>query len=126
MTASSDPRAPFDPVRSVALGDAADAVAVATLDDAINAIEHLKTRQGGRAAMLLGGIVESSSLVPRDLPQGHRAAVEVVEAADGAEAVSKFKADYSVEYLPTNPWIHQPFEPYDSMRPAALMEKWKV
>ena len=40
--------------------------------------------------------------------------------------VSSFKPDYSVDYLPTNPWIHQPFEPYDNMRPAALLEKWKV
>jgi hypothetical protein len=42
------------------------------------------------------------------------------------KGVSTFKPDYSVEDLPTNPWIHQPFEPYDSMRPAALLEKWKV
>jgi hypothetical protein len=25
-----------------------------------------------------------------------------------------------------SPWIHQPFEPYDSMRPEKLLEKWKV
>jgi hypothetical protein len=31
-----------------------------------------------------------------------------------------------VEDLPTNPWIHQPFEPYDNMRPEKLMEKWRV
>jgi len=42
------------------------------------------------------------------------------------KGLSKFTADYSVEYLPTNPWIHQPFETYDTMRPEKLMEKWKV
>jgi hypothetical protein len=31
-----------------------------------------------------------------------------------------------VESLPTNPWIHQPFEGYDALRPSHLMEKWKV
>jgi len=31
-----------------------------------------------------------------------------------------------VEYLPTNPWIHQPFESYDSLRPEKLLEKWKI
>lgn len=31
--------------------------------------------------------------------------------------------DYFVEQLPTNPWIHQPFEDYDSLRPHQL-ETW--
>ena len=42
------------------------------------------------------------------------------------EGVSTFKADYSVDELPTNPWIHQPFESYDAMRPQQLLEKWKI
>jgi uncharacterized protein len=42
------------------------------------------------------------------------------------KGLSKFTADYSVEFLPTNPWIHQPFETYDSMRPEKLLEKWKI
>ena len=42
------------------------------------------------------------------------------------KGISKFTPDYSVEYLPTNPWIHQPFETYDAMRPEKLLEKWKV
>ncbi len=42
------------------------------------------------------------------------------------KGLSKFSADYSVEFLPTNPWIHQPFESYDNMRPEKLLEKWKV
>jgi hypothetical protein len=40
--------------------------------------------------------------------------------------LSKFTPDYSVEFLSTNPWIHQPFESYDNMRPEKLIEKWKV
>jgi len=42
------------------------------------------------------------------------------------KGLSKFAPDYSVEYLPTNPWIHQPFETYDNLRPEKLMEKWKI
>jgi hypoxanthine phosphoribosyltransferase len=42
------------------------------------------------------------------------------------KGLSKFTADYSVEFLPSNPWIHQPFESYDAMRPEKLLEKWKV
>jgi hypothetical protein len=37
-----------------------------------------------------------------------------------------FTPDYSVEFLPTNPWIHQPFEGYDSLSPDKLLEKWTV
>ena len=39
---------------------------------------------------------------------------------------SSFQADYSVEHLPTNPWIHQPFESYDGLTPDKLLAKWKV
>lgn len=28
--------------------------------------------------------------------------------------------DYYVDYLPDNPWIHQPFEPYENITPAEL------
>ena len=51
---------------------------------------------------------------------------ELRSAVLWTKGVSTFAPDYSVEYLPTNPWIHQPFEGYDSMRPAQLLEKWKV
>ncbi len=36
---------------------------------------------------------------------------------------SQASPDYYVEKLPTNPWIHQPFEDYDSLRPHQL-EAW--
>ena len=51
---------------------------------------------------------------------------ELRTAVIWTKGVSAVQPDYSVDYLPTNPWIHQPFEPYDKLRPAALMEKWKV
>ncbi len=51
---------------------------------------------------------------------------ELRSAVLWTKGVSTFDPDYSVEFLPTNPWIHQPFEGYDSMRPEALLEKWKL
>lgn len=36
---------------------------------------------------------------------------------------SEVEPDYCVDHLPTNPWIHQPFEDYDSIRPHQL-EPW--
>ncbi|MEI6116019.1 MAG: phosphoribosyltransferase, partial [Burkholderiales bacterium] len=44
-------------------------------------------------------------------------------------AVLWFKAhsvvtpDFYVHRLETNPWIHQPFEQYDEMRPGELAER---
>ena len=51
---------------------------------------------------------------------------ELRSAVIWTKAMSAFIADYSVEFLPTNPWIHQPFEGYDAMRPQQLIEKWSV
>ena len=51
---------------------------------------------------------------------------ELRSAVIWTKALSTFEADYSVEYLPTNPWIHQPFETYDSLNPDKLLEKWRV
>ncbi len=51
---------------------------------------------------------------------------ELRSAVIWTKGVSSFMADYSVEFLPTNPWIHQPFEGYDSMKPEQLIAKWSV
>ncbi len=39
------------------------------------------------------------------------------------KASSLVKPDYYVQYLETNPWIHQPFEEYDTMRLGQLVQK---
>ena len=54
------------------------------------------------------------------------AITELRSAVIWTKGLSNFTPDYSVEFLPTNPWIHQPFETYDSLRPEKLLEKWKV
>ena len=51
---------------------------------------------------------------------------ELRSAVLWTKALSTFTPDYSVEFLPTNPWIHQPFEGYDAMRPEQLIKKWSV
>lgn len=51
---------------------------------------------------------------------------ELRTAVIWTKGCSSFEADYSVEALPSNPWIHQPFEAYDSLTPDKLLEKWKV
>ena len=51
---------------------------------------------------------------------------ELRTAVIWTKGVSSFKPDYQVDYLPSNPWIHQPFESYDAMGPDKLLEKWKI
>jgi hypothetical protein len=42
------------------------------------------------------------------------------------KGVSSYTPDYYVETLPTSPWIHQPFEEYDNLRPDGLAKKFAV
>jgi hypoxanthine phosphoribosyltransferase len=60
------------------------------------------------------------------LRNNYQPITELKSAVIWTKGVSTFEPDYSVDYLPTNPWIHQPFEPYDNMRPEKLLEKWKI
>ncbi len=42
------------------------------------------------------------------------------------KGVSVYTPDYYVDMLPTSPWIHQPFENYDNLRPEELKARWNV
>ncbi len=64
--------------------------------------------------------------VVRTLRERYIGISELRTAVIWTKAASTFAADYSVEFLPTNPWIHQPFEGYDTLRPDRLLEKWTV
>ena len=53
---------------------------------------------------------------------------EVRSAVIWVKGCSAFRPDYFVDELPHNPWIHQPFESYDTLRPqqlAAWMKKFE-
>ena len=39
---------------------------------------------------------------------------------------SVIEPDYYVDYLAHNPWIHQPFEPYEQVTAAELAQKWST
>lgn len=60
------------------------------------------------------------------LRRKYPAITELRTAVLWAKGLSSFEADYAVEQLPTNPWIHQPFESYDTLTPEKLKEKWEV
>jgi uncharacterized protein len=51
---------------------------------------------------------------------------ELRSAVLWTKGVSTYTPDYYVELLPTSPWIHQPFEEYDDLRPAGLAKKFQI
>lgn len=58
--------------------------------------------------------------------RGMPAIRELRAAVIWVKGVSSYVPDYHVELLPTSPWIHQPFEEYDNLRPDALAKKFKI
>lgn len=60
------------------------------------------------------------------LHRNYKSITELRTAVLWTKGESSFRPDYSVEELPTNPWIHQPFESYDSLSPDKLLAKWQV
>jgi chromosome segregation protein len=74
---------PYETAIAAAFGAAADAVAVSGLDAAVDAFDHLKTEDLGRAGLLLSGAVETERTEDwPGLPIGARYAVEVVDVPD--------------------------------------------
>ena len=51
---------------------------------------------------------------------------ELRSAVIWTKGISSYQPDYHVELLPTSPWIHQPFEEYDDMRPDKLAKKFAI
>jgi hypoxanthine phosphoribosyltransferase len=87
--------------------------------------EYITMTQGSLhgSLLLVDDLVDSGITLSRviaHLKQRYPAINEVRTAVIWYKACSSFKPDYFVEYLPTNPWIHQPFEVYDAMGPQNL------
>jgi hypoxanthine phosphoribosyltransferase len=64
--------------------------------------------------------------VTRHLSENFSGVTEVKSAVIWVKGTSSILPDYFLEELPHNPWIHQPFENYDGLRPhqlAAWMKK---
>ena len=80
----------------------------------------------GDRVLLVDDLVDSGvtlEAVTRTLPQRYPQITALRTAVLWYKACSVFKPDYFVAYLPENPWIHQPFEVYDSMRPKDVPKR---
>ena len=68
--------------------------------------------------LLVDDLVDSGitlEKVQNHLRVHYPAVTEVKSAVIWWKASSALKPDFYLEHLPTNPWIHQPFEDYDSL-----------
>jgi len=87
--------------------------------------EHMtmtKPRLGDKV-LLVDDMVDSGhtlAAVHAELPRRFPHFTALKTAVLWWKACSTFKPDFYVDYLPDNPWIHQPFEIYDSLRPEDL------
>jgi hypoxanthine phosphoribosyltransferase len=73
--------------------------------------------------LLVDDLVDSGvtlARVQQHLKERYPAITAVRSAVLWYKGCSKVKPDYHVQYLPTNPWIHQPFEEWDTVRPHNL------
>ena len=102
-----------------------------TLQGNLDIARYITTPKGEIAGrvLLVDDLADSGhtlNAVINLLKNSYEPITELRSAVIWTKAVSVFTPDYTVEFLPTNPWIHQPFESYDAMSPAQLISKWSV
>lgn len=77
----------------------------------------------GSHILLVDDLVDSGVTLQQTIPwlkQYYTQIEEIRTAVLWYKACSAIAPDYYVDYLPDNPWIHQPFERYEHMEPAEL------
>jgi hypoxanthine phosphoribosyltransferase len=77
----------------------------------------------GSRVLVVDDMVDSGhtlAMVMAELPKRFPHIASIKSAVLWWKACSVFEPDFHVSYLPDNPWIHQPFEVYDRLRPDAL------
>ena len=77
----------------------------------------------GDSVLLVDDMVDSGhtlAAVVKALPERWPVIGSCKSAVLWWKACSMFEPDFYVEYLADSPWIHQPFEIYDTLRPAEL------
>ncbi len=82
---------------------------------------------GGRV-LLVDDLADSGATLHAVVERlrGLPAITDLRSAVIWVKGLSTYLPDYHVEMLPTSPWIHQPFEEYDNLRPEGLARKYQV
>jgi len=102
-----------------------------TVQGNLDIARYITTPKGEIAGrvLLVDDLADSGhtlNAVIKQLKTDYEPITELRSAVIWTKAVSIFAPDYTVEFLPTNPWIHQPFESYDALGPEQLIKKWSV
>ena len=102
-----------------------------TVQGNLDIARYITTPKGEIAGrvLLVDDLADSGltlNAVVSQLRNNYQPITELRTAVIWTKGVSSFKPDYQVDYLPSNPWIHQPFESYDALGPDKLLEKWKI
>ena len=100
-----------------------------TLQSRLYISEHLTSAQPlpGKRWLLVDDLADSGLTLKRvqdELKTRYPHLEEIRSAVIWRKGISETEADYELEVLPTNPWIHQPFEIYDHLRPSDLKKRW--
>lgn len=95
------------------------------LQGALDIAKHITMTKGALSGkvLLLDDLVDSGATlegVRKHLQENYPAVSEVRSAVIWCKACSSVRPDYYLQYLASNPWIHQPFEEYDNLHPDQL------
>jgi hypoxanthine phosphoribosyltransferase len=84
----------------------------------------MTTKNLGSHILLVDDLVDSGITLQKTIPwlkeYSDSSIEEIRTAVIWYKACSVIVPDYYVDYLPNNPWIHQPFEKYEYMKPEEL------
>lgn len=101
-----------------------------TVQGELDIAKHITLTKGALAGriLLVDDLVDSGVTLARiqeHLRSHFPAVTDLKTAVIWYKACSTVQPDFYLEYLSTNPWIHQPFEEYDNLRPHQLAEHMK-
>ncbi len=101
-----------------------------TAQGELDIARHITISKGtlGGRILLIDDLVDSGitlERVQRHLSEQFSTVTKVKTAVIWYKACSSVVPDFYLEYLPTNPWIHQPFEEYDGLRAHQLAARMK-
>ncbi len=91
--------------------------------------EHLSSAEPlpGPRWLLVDDLVDSGATLVEVMPmlqERNPQVREIRSAVIWRKGASVAEPHYYIESLPSNPWIHQPFEEYDHMRPVDLKARY--
>lgn len=101
-----------------------------TVQGDLDIAKHITLTKGPLAGkiLLVDDLVDSGVTLAKiqdHLKMHFQAVTDVKTAVIWYKACSTVRPDFYLEYLDTNPWIHQPFEEYDNLRPHQLANRLK-